>query len=84
MDKNNELDTIPKLLDMVNVSQCTTTIDAMGCQKNIEMKINDKKALYVLAVKENQGRLYKAAKETTRMVKSQIASTRRRMPTIGR
>ena len=68
-DKKNELDAIPKLLDMINVKRCTVTIDAMGCQKNIAKKIIEKKGHYVLAVKGNQGSLHEAAMETARMVK---------------
>ena len=68
-DKKNELDAIPKLLDMINVKRCTVTIDAMGCQKNIAEKIIEKKAHYVLAVKGNQGSLHEAAIEMARMLK---------------
>ena len=32
-DKKNEMDAIPKLLDMINVKRCTVTIDAMGARR---------------------------------------------------
>jgi len=38
-------------------------IDAMGCQKDIAYKIKDKKADYLLAVKDNQGKLHHAFEE---------------------
>lgn len=57
-DKSNEITAIPELLRMLDVSGCIVTIDAMGCQKKIAQSIRDKKADYVLSVKENQGKLY--------------------------
>jgi len=56
--KSNEITAIPKLLDMIDVSNSIVTIDAMGCQKKIAQKIIDKKAGYVLGLKGNQGTLY--------------------------
>jgi predicted transposase YbfD/YdcC len=53
-DKTNEITAIPELLDMLELSGCIVTIDAMGCQKEIAQKILDKDADYVLAVKDNQ------------------------------
>ena len=35
------------------------TIDAMGCQREIAREIIEAQADYLLAVKENQGRLYR-------------------------
>lgn len=57
-DKSNEITAIPELLDLLSVTGCIVTIDAMGCQKKIAQKIRDKKADYVLSVKENQGNLH--------------------------
>jgi predicted transposase YbfD/YdcC len=42
------------LLDLIDVSGDIVTIDAVGCQKEIAAKIREKKADYVLAVKDNQ------------------------------
>ena len=36
---------------------CIITIDAMGCQKDIDQAIQEKGADYVLALKGNQGKL---------------------------
>lgn len=52
--KSNEITAIPKLLDLLTLQDCTITIDAMGCQKDISKQIIDGKADYILAVKENQ------------------------------
>lgn len=56
-DKSNEITAIPELLDLLNVSGCIVTIDAMGTQKKIAQKIRDRKADYVLSLKGNQGKL---------------------------
>ena len=55
--KSNEITAIPKLLDVLDVSGTTVTIDAMGCQTEIAEKIVDRGAEYVLALKGNQGAL---------------------------
>ncbi len=57
-EKSNEITAIPELLDLLDISGCIVTIDAMGCQKKIAAKIIDKEADYVLALKKNQGTLY--------------------------
>ena len=57
-EKSNEITAIPKLLQLLELSGCIVTIDAMGCQKEIAREIIEAQADYLLAVKENQGRLY--------------------------
>ena len=52
--KSNEITAIPKLLDALSLQGATVTIDAMGCQREIARKINDKGADYILALKGNQ------------------------------
>jgi predicted transposase YbfD/YdcC len=56
-DKSNEITAIPELLELLNITGCIVTIDAMGCQKQIAQKIRDGKADYVLSLKDNQGKL---------------------------
>ena len=56
--KSNEITAIPKLLQMLELSGCLVTIDAMGCQTEIAQGIVDAKADYVLAVKRNQPTLH--------------------------
>jgi predicted transposase YbfD/YdcC len=53
-DKSNELDAIPKLLDLLELKGCIVSIDAMGCQRDIAEKIIEKQADYILQVKDNQ------------------------------
>ena len=54
-EKSNEIVAIPKLLDMLAIDGA---IDALGCQRTIARKIIDKRADYVLALKDNQGTLH--------------------------
>jgi len=56
--KSNEITAIPALLDLLLIEGCIVTIDAMGCQTAIAAKVVERKADYVLALKENQGRLH--------------------------
>lgn len=57
-DKSNEISAIPELLQVLEISGCIVTIDALGCQKEIAEAIIAQEADYVLALKENHGRLY--------------------------
>ena len=52
-EKSNEITAIPALLEALFLEGSTVTIDAMGCQKDIVHKIVEKKADYILALKEN-------------------------------
>jgi predicted transposase YbfD/YdcC len=56
-EKSNEITAIPKLLNALELAGTVVTIDAMGCQREIASLIIEKKADYVLAVKDNQGLL---------------------------
>ena len=56
--KGNEITAIPELLDLLAIEGAIVTIDAIGTQKAIAAKIVEKKADYVLALKENQGSLH--------------------------
>ena len=56
-EKSNEITAIPKLLEQIQIKGQIVTIDAMGTQKEIAEKIRNKRADYVLAVKESQGTL---------------------------
>jgi len=57
-EKSNEITAIPRLLELITVKGCIVTIDAMGCQQDIALKIIEQEADYILAVKENQKQLY--------------------------
>src|SRR3954470_18908068 len=57
-DKSNEITAIPKLLRVLDLEGALVSIDAIGCQKGIAEQIRLQKADYLLAVKENQERLF--------------------------
>lgn len=57
-EKSNEITAIPKLLEILEIQGCLVTIDAMGCQREIAAQIIAQGGDYVLAVKENQPKLY--------------------------
>ena len=59
-EKSNEITAIPELIDKIDVQGAVVTIDAMGCQKEIAKKIKDGGGDFLLAVKENQPKLYEA------------------------
>ena len=61
--KSNEIVAIPKLLQLLELAGCIVTIDAMGCQKEIARQIVAAEADYLLAVKENQRRLYEDVRD---------------------
>lgn len=57
-EHSNEITAIPRLLQMLDLSGCLVTIDAIGTQTEIARQIVEQGGDYLLAVKENQGRLY--------------------------
>jgi predicted transposase YbfD/YdcC len=61
--KSNEKTALPVLLQTLALEGCIITIDAMGTQTNIAQTIRDKKADYVLAVKDNQATLAEALRD---------------------
>ena len=62
-EKSNEITAIPNLLDVINIKDGVVTIDAMGTQTAIVSKTKEKRADYVLSLKENQRNLYTDIKE---------------------
>jgi predicted transposase YbfD/YdcC len=61
--KTNEIKAIPILLEMMDLENTVTTIDAMGCQREICKIIQEKGGDYVIALKENQPTLYTDIKD---------------------
>jgi predicted transposase YbfD/YdcC len=55
--KKNENKTVMELLDLIEIGNAIITMDAMNTQRSIEAKLIQKKADYVLPVKENQKNL---------------------------
>ena len=57
-DKSNEITAIPKLLQLLDISGCIVSMDAMGTQTDIARTMIRQGGDYILSVKENQGNLY--------------------------
>lgn len=57
---SNEITAIPRLLDLLYLKGCLVTLDAAGCQTEIATKIVDATGDYLLAVRDNQPKLYAA------------------------
>jgi predicted transposase YbfD/YdcC len=57
-DTSNEITAIAELLELLDVSAAIVTIDAMGWQQEIARQIRHGDGHYVLAVKNNQERLF--------------------------
>jgi len=55
--KSNEIPAIPKLLEQLKIEGHIVSVDAMGTQTAIAIKIREQKADYLMAVKRNQGSL---------------------------
>ena len=53
-EKSNEIEAIPRLLNMINIKNSLITIDAMGCQRTIAENIIEQKGDYILSLKGNQ------------------------------
>jgi predicted transposase YbfD/YdcC len=74
-EKSNEITAIPELLNILSLENTVVTIDAMGCQKEIATAIIKKDADYILAVKENQKKLYQHIQDEFRFGKNITSST---------
>ena len=61
--KSNEITAIPALLELLDISGCIITIDAMGTQTEIAHRIQAQGAEYVLALKKNHPTLHLEVKQ---------------------
>jgi predicted transposase YbfD/YdcC len=58
--KSNEITAIPELLKLLSLKGCIVTIDAMGCQTKIVNQIIDQEGDYLLTLKSNHQKTYRA------------------------
>ncbi len=56
--KSNEITALPQLIEMLDLSGCIATFDAMGCQKEIARLLINKGADYVFNLKANHENLF--------------------------
>jgi predicted transposase YbfD/YdcC len=61
--KSNEITAIPELLPLLAIKGCIVTMDAMGCQTAIAGQIRAQEGDYLLALKSNHKKAYKAIKQ---------------------
>jgi predicted transposase YbfD/YdcC len=61
--KSNEITAIPALLETLSLKNCIVTLDAMGCQKTIADRILERDADYLLVLKANHSKTFRAVKE---------------------
>jgi predicted transposase YbfD/YdcC len=61
-NKSNEITAIPALLELLDITGCIITIDAMGTQTQIARQIVAKGADYILCLKANHPTLYAQVK----------------------
>ena len=62
-EKSNEMKAVPQLLDLLDLSGCIVTLDAMSTHREIAAAIHAHAADYVLPLKENQPTLRTAVAE---------------------
>src|SRR4051812_4624726 len=61
--KSNEITAIPALLETLSLKNSIVTLDAMGCQKAIADRILERGADYLLVLKANHSKAFRAVKE---------------------
>jgi predicted transposase YbfD/YdcC len=61
--KSNEITALPELLQLLAIKGCIVTMDAMGCQTAIAGQIRAQGGDYLLALKSNHQKAYKAIKQ---------------------
>ena len=69
-EKSNEITAIPELLDLIDITGCIVTIDAIGTQTKIINKIISKRGNYCLPLKTNQRQAYKDVEEYFKYVEN--------------
>lgn len=69
-EKSNEIEAIPRLLNMISIENSIVTIDAMGCQKAIAIQIRKQKADYILTLKDNHPTLSELAQYAMKLAES--------------
>ncbi len=70
--EQGELQVIPQLLEMLDCRDKVFTIDAGGCYKAIVDKIREKRADYIITVKNNQPRLFAYAESLFQETEAEV------------
>ena len=56
--RGGELQALRSMIDLLDLSDAVVTIDALGTQKDVAQKLIEKRADYILSVKQNQPELH--------------------------
>lgn len=62
-EKSNEIDALPKIIRMLDLTDCVATVDAMGCQVAVAQAVLEQHGDYMLAIKDNQPTLHREVVE---------------------
>jgi len=62
-EKSHEIVALPKIIRMLDLSDCVATVDAMGCQVDVAQAVRDQRGDYMLAIKDNQPTLHRETQE---------------------
>jgi predicted transposase YbfD/YdcC len=80
----NEVAGVLEVLALLDLDGAIVTADALHCRPDIAQAIRDRKGHYVLAIKSNRGRLFKAAKALLDTARKPIRATQPRTTAHGR
>jgi len=80
----NEVAGVLEVLALLDLDGALVTADALHCRSDIAQAIRDRKGHYVLALKSNRGRLFKAAKALLDTARKPARANQRRTSAHGR
>jgi predicted transposase YbfD/YdcC len=68
--ESNEITALPLLLKLLNLKGAVVTLDVMGTQTEIAIQIKQAEGEYVLALKDNQGKLSQQVEDWFKQTKA--------------
>lgn len=69
-DKENEISSFKKIIDLFNIEDTIVTIDAIGCNNTVINEIVSRKGSYLIPVKDNAKKLKNAIEEEVERLKA--------------
>jgi len=80
----NEIAGVLEVLALLDLDGALVTADALHCRPDTAQAIRDRKGHYVLAIKSNRGKLFKAAKTLVDIARKPVRASQRRTTAHGR
>ena len=74
-DKSNEITAVPELLKKMDISGSIVSLDAMGTQREIAQQICGQGGDYLMALKGNQGELFREVKAAFELSDTKVESS---------